>query len=66
MSLDWTNCFDCIHYEGCTEKETRNGCCFGDSIEDHIILKPRIKLRKDRAEDWKPSEFPLHTGEHSQ
>lgn len=62
MNLDWTSCFDCVYFEDCEEKESRDGCCFGESIEDRTV----IKLRKDRPEDWKLCEFPLHTGEHSQ
>lgn len=66
MTLEWTNCFDCLYFEDCEKKESRDGCCFGESIEDHIVIKPCIKLHKDKTEDWKLREFPLHTGEHSQ
>jgi hypothetical protein len=65
MTLEWTNCFDCVYWEDCTEKESRDGCCFGESLEESI--EPLIlKLCKDTPEGWQPREFPLHTGEHSQ
>jgi hypothetical protein len=62
MSLEWTNCFDCVYFEDCEEKESRASSRFGESIEDPLV----IKIRTDRPEDWKPREFSLHTGEHSQ
>ena len=63
MRDTWTACTDCVYFEDCTEKEARDGCYFGDVVDDHPV---RIRIRKDRPVDWTPREYPLHTGDHSQ
>ena len=31
---EWTQCKDCIYFEDCTTKEDRDGCYFGETLED--------------------------------
>lgn len=63
MDFVWTNCFDCLYFEDCEEKESRDGCCYGESIEEPVS---KVILMKDKPADWTLVKSPLHTGEHSQ
>ncbi len=72
-------CKDCDNFIGAGDwdlccknpPESQRGWCGHLCYEDTPAcenFKPlrHIRLRTDRPEDWERTDYPLHTGEHSQ
>ena len=35
--MDWINCKECVYFDDCEETENRDGCYFGDAVEDEEV-----------------------------
>lgn len=64
------NCFECFpggaHHTLADGAEVCSGCFRAIKALSTIDYFATVKLRPDSTTDWKPREWPLHTGEHSQ
>ena len=45
--MEWILCKDCIYFEDCTEKESRDGCYHGLSEKDAELILSESRERKN-------------------